>query len=179
MSNTFNPVPDPTSLASVLAAIAASSQAYVDYMNARLTAQYQQAYANWLISEQNHPTLAGDPPVVPTGYALAPPDKDGWIWPIATDTPVCAAIVPPVDAPLVANAIEVGARLEGYGGARGAFYAVGLRDTWPPNKKTPPTECPDGETHILTKIPAPVGSKKVTLPDGTIAVMGGWYEIVA
>lgn len=155
------------------------SQIEADLWNKQLKDRYLSFFASLVFSVTAGKIDAADVnwPKPPNGWDVVEVSP-GWFFQVQGNTPVCEqpSIPPSAKAAhdaLVANVIAVGARLSG------GWYAVDSdRDTWPANKRTPPVLCPDGETHQLIKIPAPVGSRIETLADGTKVMMGGWYEVV-
>jgi hypothetical protein len=174
-----NSNPDPTSLASAQANVLASFQAMAANLNQNLVTIYNGQFSGFATSVQAGRIPNSNPPAVPASWVVTV-GSDGW--PVMTESgpPVCAALPVPPDpnkqpgtpGTLVANTIDIGANLGG------GWFAAGPLDTWPPNKQTPPVNLPDGSTHVFLKIPAPVGSQVITLPDGTQVVHGGWYEEV-
>ena len=171
---------DATSLESAQANVLASSQVMAANLNANLKSLFLGAFNDWSISVNAGRIPNTNPPVPPASFAVVTA-ANGWAFPEQTGTPVVdmsTLTIPPdrtapLSATLVANTIDIGAALVG------GWYAAGPRDTWPPNKQTPPVQLADGSTHVFLKIPAPVGSHQVTLADGTVVVNGGWYEVVS
>jgi hypothetical protein len=168
---------DATSLESAQANVLASSQAMAANLNDNLKALYTTAFNNWAISVNAGRIPNTNPPAVPKGFVVVKDAASGFSFPEQSGPPVCDPLPVPADhtkpnGGLVANTIDVGANLGG------GWFAAGPGDTWPPNKQTPPVHLPDGSTHVFLKIPAPVGSQQITLPDGSIVVHGGWYEEV-
>jgi len=168
-----------TSLATAQANVLASSTAMAVQLNDNLKTIYTTAFNNWAISVNAGRIPNTNPPGVPNSFVVVA-DAAGWAFPVQSGPPVCDPLPVPPDpnqAPgtpgtLAPNTIDIGAALGG------VWYAAGPLDTWPPNKQTPPVTLPDGSTHVFLKIPAPVGTQQITLPDGTVVVHGGWYEEV-
>ena len=72
----------------------ANSKFQVQQLNAKLIAQYHQAYADYVAnmqSGQNVPEERRHAPKPPNGWELAPPDADGIVFYQMGTTPVCAA----------------------------------------------------------------------------------------
>jgi hypothetical protein len=172
---------DATSLESAQANVLASSQAMAANLNENLKALYTTAFNNWAISVKAGRISNDKPPAVPKSFVVVQDPVSGFSYPEQRGGPVCDPLPVPPDpnrqpgavSTLVPNTIDVG-KYSGFGG----WYAAGPLDTWPPNKKTPPVTLPDGSTRVFMKVPAPVGSQYITLPDGTVMVHGGWYEEV-
>ena len=156
----------------------ANTAAEVAQLNQNLKTFYLGAFNNLLVSVLAHAIQPSTVnwPSPPLAFVVSPPDSNGFTYAVLGTTIVCnQPAIPPDNSnpPLVANTIDIGAALGG------GWYAAGPMDTWPPNKQTPPVTLPDGLTHTFMKIPAPVGSHIITLPDGTVVVQGGWYEVVS
>ena len=159
-----------------------SATEYCSWKNPQLAQGYNDLCDNLTIQIQNGAQNVVWP-TVPARFVVIM-NSDGFYTYEQSGPPVCPARAEPPKkgsladqiAALPANQISIGAQL-----GVTAFYAVNFEDTWPLNKKTPPTQVPgaaDGTLGVFVKIPAPVGTTMIKLADGSVVAHGGWYELV-
>lgn len=141
---------DPTSSDTAKANILASSTAKVDALNADELFRFNQSVDNWHINMLSGQPMSEDrrkPPVPPMKWELAPPDKDGYVWPQQGNTPIAA--VPDavfyhgITVAEQRGALTPGVTDIGHLTGNAGVYSAGPNDTQPVGFKiTIPTDPP-------------------------------------
>lgn len=148
---------DPTSLESAQVNILNSSTQMVKMLNNDLITRYMSAYHDYVLNMQSGgvvPVERRTPPTPPSGWQLAAPTVDGFVFYEIGTAPVCdpgpvvsynGGITAPVKVP---NTIDVGKNISGL------WYSVGPQDTFPSGLVTPP----QADGHEYEKYSAVVGA---------------------
>lgn len=146
-----------TGLSDAVRNINATSNAQVADLNAKLVADYQTTYANYVERMQSGGVVSPADqavPAPPTAYVLSAPDANGFTYPQVGDAPVCSPGAAVTYLGGLAGArrdpshIDIGRQISG------SWYSVGPLDGTPNGFITPP----QADGHTYQKVGAPVGA---------------------